>query len=112
MYPHIIHVSTYYSFQTSHRRTRAVRLSDNSTDINTCTLHIAADHHFYKHVGKGSVDDTIAEMVFHIAGADKIFRSTDFSGDGGPGDNIGFRITAITLFQDAEAEGILMYSFQ
>lgn len=75
------------------------------TDANTCALHIAADHHLFKTFAKESLEDTVAEMVFHIAHADKIFRSTDFSGDGGHGDNIGFTIAAITVYQDETAEG-------
>jgi hypothetical protein len=47
-------------------------------------------------------------MIFHIAEADKIFRSTDFNGDGGPGDNIGLAIAAITVYQDTVAEGMLV----
>lgn len=48
---------------------------------------------------------TVAEMVYHVAMADKIFRATDFDQDGGPGDNIGFVIAAVTVFKDATAEG-------
>lgn len=81
----------------------------NKTIANTCPVHIAADHHLFKKFGKGSLDDTVAEMVFHIAEADKIFRSTDFDGDNGPGDNIGFTIAAITVYQDDSAEGTVMH---
>jgi len=82
----------------------------NKTIANTCALHIAADHHLFKKFGKGSLEDTIAEMVFHIKQADKIFRATDFDGDNaGPGDNIGFTIAAITVFQDDSGEGIQVH---
>ena len=56
-------------------------------------------------MGSGSESATIAEMAYHVAMTDKAFRATDFNQDGGPGDDIGFVITAATVFKDAEAEG-------
>ena len=44
-------------------------------------------------------------MVYHVIEADKIFRATDFNEDGGPGDNYGFIIAAVTVFKDKAAEG-------
>ncbi|KAJ7339636.1 Disintegrin and metalloproteinase domain-containing protein 10 [Desmophyllum pertusum] len=78
-----------------------------SSSLNTCAIHIAADHLFVKHVGSGSESATVAEMVYHVAMADKAFRATDFNQDGGPGDNIGFVIAAVTVFNDTKAEGSL-----
>ncbi|KAL9986011.1 hypothetical protein ACROYT_G000064 [Oculina patagonica] len=74
---------------------------------NTCAVHIAADYLFFKHVGSGSESATVAEMVYHVAMADKAFRATDFNQDGGPGDDIGFVIAAVTVFNDSKAEGSL-----
>jgi len=56
-------------------------------------------------VGSGSESVTVAEMVYHVAMADKGFRATDFNQDGGPGDDIGFVIAAVTVFKDPESEG-------
>ena len=47
----------------------------------------------------------MAEMVYHVIEADKIFRATDFNEDGGPGDNYGFIVAAVTVFKDKAAEG-------
>ena len=74
--------------------------------LNTCTLHIGADHSFFKHVGSDSESATVAEMVYHVAMTDKAFRATDFNQDGGPGDDIGLVIAAITVYKNAESEGI------
>ncbi|XP_020621435.1 disintegrin and metalloproteinase domain-containing protein 10-like [Orbicella faveolata] len=46
-------------------------------------------------------------MAYHVAMTDKAFRATDFNQDGGPGDDIGFVIAAVTVFKDAESEGSL-----
>ena len=56
-------------------------------------------------MGSGSESATVAEMVYHVAMTDKAFRATDFNQDGGPGDDIGFVIAAITVFKNAESEG-------
>ena len=56
-------------------------------------------------MGSGSESATVAEMVYHVAMTDKAFRATDFNQDGGPGDDIGFVIAAVTVFKDAESEG-------
>lgn len=56
-------------------------------------------------MGSGSESATVAEMVYHVAMTDKAFRATDFNQDGGPGDDIGFIIAAITVFKNAESEG-------
>ena len=80
-----------------------------SSSLNTCAIHIAADHLFVKHVGSGSESATVAEMVYHVAMADKAFRATDFNQDGGPGDNVGFVIAAVTVFNDTKAEGNKMF---
>ena len=84
---------------------RMRRDNPSNSSLNTCALHIAADHSFFEHVGSGSASDTVAEMVYHVAMTDKRFRATDFNQDGGPGDDIGFVITAATVFKDAESEG-------
>lgn len=89
--------------QATSKRIR--RGNRNNSSLNTCAVHIAADHSFFKHVGSGSESATVAEMVYHVAMADKAFRATDFNQDGGPGDDIGFVIAAVTVFKDAEAEG-------
>ncbi|XP_020621423.1 disintegrin and metalloproteinase domain-containing protein 10-like isoform X2 [Orbicella faveolata] len=91
--------------QATSKRIRRDNLSNSS--LNTCTLHIAADHSFFKHVGSGSESATVAEMVYHVAMTDKSFRATDFNQDGGPGDDIGFVIAVVTVFKDAESEGSL-----
>lgn len=56
-------------------------------------------------MGSGSESVTVAEMVYHVAMSDKAFRATDFNQDGGPGDDIGFVIAAVTVFKDPESEG-------
>lgn len=85
---------------------KRVRHSDpGSSILNTCTVYLAADHIFFKEVGSGSERVTVAEMVYHVAMADKIFRGTDFNQDGGPGDRIGFVVADVTVFKDAQAEG-------
>ena len=89
--------------QATSKRIR--RDNPSNSSLNTCTLHIAADHSFFKHVGSGSESATVAEMVYHVAMTDKAFRATDFNQDGGPGDNIGFVIAAVTVYKDAESEG-------
>ena len=93
-------ISVVVLLQASSKRIRRANPS-----LNTCALHIAADHSFLKHVGSGSKSVTVAEMVYHVAMTDKAFRATDFNQDGGPGDDIGFVIAAVTVFKDAESEG-------
>ena len=56
-------------------------------------------------MGSGSESATVVEMVYHVAMADKAFRATDFNQDGGPGDDVGFVIAAVTVFNDSKAEG-------
>ena len=72
---------------------------------------MAADHLFLRNVGGGSERATIAEMVYHVGMADKLFRATDFNQDGGAGDDIGFVIAAVTVFQDGNAEGNKTFGF-
>ena len=81
------------------------RDNPSNSSLNTCSLHIAADHSFFEDVGSGSASATVAEMVYHVAMTDKRFRATDFNQDGGSGDDIGFVIKAATVFKDAESEG-------
>ena len=71
-------------------------------------MHIAADHLFFKHVGLSSERATVAEMVYHMGMADRVFRATDFNQDGGSGDGIGFVITAVTVFHNETSEGRLI----
>ena len=97
------HVLLIVLLQATSKRIRRDNLSNSS--LNTCTLHIAADHSFFKHVGSGSESATVAEMAYHVAMTDKAFRATDFNQDGGPGDDIGFVIAVVTVFKDAESEG-------
>ena len=94
--------------QAISKRTR--RGNPDKSSLNTCTLHIAADHSFFKHVGSDSESATVAEMVYHVAMTDKAFRATDFNQDGGPGDNIGFVIAAITVYKNAESEGTNIFN--
>ena len=89
--------------QATSKRVR--RDNPSNSSLNTCTLHIAADYTFFKHVGSGSESATVAEMAYHVAMTDKAFRATNFNQDGGPGDDIGFVIAAVTVFKDAESEG-------
>ena len=89
--------------QVTSKRIR--RDNPSNSSLNTCALHIAADHSFFKHVGAGSESATVAEMVYHVAMTDKAFRATDFNQDGGHGDDIGFVITAVTVFKTEESEG-------
>ena len=89
--------------QTTKKRIR--RNVRNNSSLNTCAVHISADHLFFKHVGVDSESLTVAEMVYHVGMADKAFRTTDFNQDGGPGDGIGFVIAAVTVFKNDAAEG-------
>ncbi|PFX34886.1 Disintegrin and metalloproteinase domain-containing protein 10 [Stylophora pistillata] len=91
--------------QVTNKRVR--HSNPSSSDLNSCTVYLAADHLFFKEVGSGSESVTVAEMVYHVAMADKIFRGTDFNQDGGPGDGVGFVIAAVTVFKEAQAEGSL-----
>ncbi|XP_068693194.1 disintegrin and metalloproteinase domain-containing protein 10-like [Montipora capricornis] len=91
--------------QVTSKRIR--RRSPQNSSLNTCVVHIAADHSFFKNVGGGSERASIEEMVYSIGMADRAFRATDFNQDGGPGDGIGFFIAAVTVFTDVTAEGSL-----
>ena len=64
----------------------------------SCTLHLVADHLFFRHVGGGDVMATANVMKDTVRGADALFRSTDFDQDG-VGDNVGFRVANITVLQ-------------
>ncbi|XP_046345357.2 disintegrin and metalloproteinase domain-containing protein 10-like [Haliotis rufescens] len=64
-----------------------------------CVIKLVADHLYFKHVGKGDVRKTIAEMAVSLAEADMMFRQTDFDGDG-VGDNIGFKVGNITIYKE------------
>ncbi|XP_071940957.1 disintegrin and metalloproteinase domain-containing protein 10-like [Antedon mediterranea] len=50
-------------------------------DSQTCSLHLVADHTFVT-AFNGNMKSALAEMIHHAIVADKIFRSTDFNGDG------------------------------
>ena len=63
----------------------------------SCSVHIVADHLYFKYVGSLNFGSTVEAMTYTVAIADTIFRSTDFDGDG-YGDNIGFVIENITIF--------------
>nr|XP_006819415.1 PREDICTED: disintegrin and metalloproteinase domain-containing protein 10-like [Saccoglossus kowalevskii] len=67
--------------------------------VVTCPLYLVADHTFYKHVGDNNAATTLAEMAYYIQEVDNVYRSTDFNGDG-VGDNIGFSIAGVTVFED------------
>lgn len=95
--------------QATYKRIR--RGSPDDSSLNTCAVHISADHLFFKHVGADSESATVAEMVYHVGMADKAFRATDFNQDGGPGDGIGFVIAAVTVFKDETAEGKWLWKF-
>lgn len=103
-------ISVIVLLQATSKRIR--RDNPSNSGLNTCALHIAADHLFFKHVGSGSESVTVAEMVYHVAMADKAFRATDFNQDGGPGDDIGFVIAAVTVFKDPESEGSKIFVAQ
>ena len=84
---------------------RIYQRSPQNSSPDTCSVHIAADHAFFKHVGKGSESTAIEEMVYNMGVADKTFTATDFNQDGGEGDGIGFFIAAVTVYTDITAEG-------
>ena len=66
-----------------------------------CSLHVVADHTFFREAGHGDIAATISEMMFFVSEANTIFRSTDFDGDGA-GDNVGFYISHISVFTEAD----------
>ncbi|XP_033098053.1 disintegrin and metalloproteinase domain-containing protein 10-like isoform X2 [Anneissia japonica] len=68
-------------------------------DSKTCSLHLVADHTFVA-AFNGNVKSALTEMIYHAVLADTIFRSTDFNGDG-IGDNIGFSIADVTIFEES-----------
>jgi len=103
-------ISVIVLLQATSKRIR--RDNPSNSVLNSCALHIAADHLFFKHVGSGSESVTVAEMVYHVAMSDKAFRATDFNQDGGPGDDIGFVIAAVTVFKDPESEGSQIFVAQ
>ncbi|XP_078667295.1 disintegrin and metalloproteinase domain-containing protein 10-like [Branchiostoma floridae x Branchiostoma belcheri] len=72
--------------------------------MTTCTVHVVADHRFYHVIAGSDAVRAIAEMVLHLEEADRIFRHTDFDEDGN-GDNVGFSITAISLYTDEQSTG-------
>ena len=77
----------------SRRHKRALRES------TSCSIHIIADHLYFKHVGGMNYGSTVEAMMTSVSEADAIFRSTDFDGDG-YGDNIGFIVGNITIYSD------------
>ena len=95
----------------SQMRNKRDSLGSKGSSRNTCLVHVAADHLFYKHVADDSEAQAIAEMVHYVLEADKVFRSTDFNQDGGPGDNVGLAIGAVTVYKDEEAEGLFFVFF-
>ena len=90
---------------------RIYHRSPQNSRPDTCSVHIAADHAFFKHVGKGSESTAIEEMVYNMGVADKTFTATDFNQDGGEGDGIGFFIAAVTVYTDITAEGTALFHF-
>ena len=102
---HLSKVSTPYFSTRQVTSKRIRRRSPQNSSLNTCVVHVAADHSFFKNVGGGSERASIEEMVYSIGMADRAFRATDFNQDGGPGDGIGFLIAAVTVFTDVTAEG-------
>ncbi|XP_013379515.1 disintegrin and metalloproteinase domain-containing protein 10 [Lingula anatina] len=97
---HGVHVPrTRFSFSTYTK----IQKSKRSTGTeNTCSLHLVADHTFFQNIGKGDATTTINEMVYHVTEVDKLFRGSDFNGDG-EADNIGIAIGEITIYGDKDA---------
>lgn len=65
-----------------------------------CTIHLVADHTYYKNAGNSDLLTTIMEMSYLVFQTNLIFRGTDFDGDGA-GDNIGFHISKITVYTNS-----------
>ena len=68
-----------------------------STEYTECSLHLVTDHKFYEQIGNSDITTTIAEIMYHVAAVNTIFRSHDFDGDGSS-DNIGFSVQNITIY--------------
>ena len=58
------------------------RQTEFDQTAKTCVLYIVIDHTFFKEVAGSDVSMAIAEVAFHIAEADSVYRATDFDGDG------------------------------
>ncbi|XP_060080313.1 disintegrin and metalloproteinase domain-containing protein 10-like [Ylistrum balloti] len=78
-------------------RNKSSRAKRSAIFSYSCSLHVVVDHTFFINVGQSSRFQTIAEILYLVGSADHIFRSTDFDGDS-KGDNVGFTITAITIY--------------
>lgn len=64
----------------------------------SCSLHLVADHLFFKYIGAGSVTKSVNTMLSVINDADSLFRSSDFDGDG-YGDNVGFIVAKVSVYR-------------
>ncbi|KAK3092596.1 hypothetical protein FSP39_004811 [Pinctada imbricata] len=89
-----------------HLRSKRMKRTSGVTS-SYCSLHVVADHTFYRSVGGNSVSATVYEIKYQVGMSDVIFRGTDFDGDG-VGDNVGFEISQITIFSDSNANDYRM----
>ena len=88
-----------HSLPRSHQRHKRTL----SKEMKICELHTVSDHTFFQRVARSSISQTITEIVYYITEVDEIFRTTDFDGDG-QGDNIGFMVTDVTVYQSSTAK--------
>lgn len=98
-YPDFDYSQTYSLKRRSYRKRRHAAAYP-PTPLS-CVLHLVADHLFFKYIADGRVIKALNVLFSVVNGADAIFRSTDFDGDG-QGDNIGFIIGKVTVFSDIQ----------
>lgn len=72
-----------------------------------CELRAFIDHTYFRNVGSSDEIKTLQEIVYAISEADRVFRTTDFDGDG-LGDNVGFILQEVTFFTSPLAPGYHM----
>lgn len=73
----------------------------DSMQTTSCSLHLVADHLFFSEIGGSSPAKTVNLMLAIVMGADALFRSTDFNGDG-LSDSIGFLVKNITIIRSPD----------
>ncbi|XP_071788946.1 disintegrin and metalloproteinase domain-containing protein 10-like isoform X2 [Asterias amurensis] len=83
------------------------RQTEFDQTAKTCELYIVIDHTFFKEVADSDVSMAIAEVAFHIAEADSVYRATDFDADG-IADNVGLAIGGATIFESESAQNYLI----
>lgn len=88
---------------TKKKKSKGILTSRKPFQRKICDLTIVADHVFFQEVGLNDVSKTVLQMLWHVKEANEMIQSQDFDNDG-TSECIGFTVSEITIFQQAESD--------